>query len=385
MQIALITREYPPEIYGGAGVHVDELVKVLRNSIDVDVYCMGKPRPNAHSFPIGSDQNFALEVMKTNVEISEAIARKNYDLVHSHTWYANLAGQLSALALDIPHVITAHSLEPMRPWKREQLGGGYDISCQIEKQAFESASTIIAVSQGMKSDIEMHYPRVSALDIHVVHNGIDPSVYKPTHNSEVLEKYGIDLAKPVVLFVGRITRQKGLPHLLNALRDVEKFAQVVLVASSPDDASIEAEVKKQIADLQSEHDRSVIWIDSHVPLDDLLVLYTEATVFVCPSIYEPLGIVNLEAMACETAVVASSVGGIPEVVAHGVTGLLVDYDHRNTSEFEVNLAMCINELLNDTERAREMGHRARTHVVDNFDWARIARNTIELYESLVMK
>lgn len=385
MQIALVTREYPPEIYGGAGVHVGELVKVLGNSINVDVYCMGKPRPGAHSFPIGGDQNFALEVMKTNIEISEAIARKNYDLVHSHTWYANLAGQLSALSLDIPHVITAHSLEPMRPWKREQLGGGYDISCQIEKQAFESASTIIAVSHGMKSDIETHYPRVKAVDIHVVHNGIDPSVYKPIHNSEVLEKYGIDLAKPVVLFVGRITRQKGLPHLLNALRDVEKFAQVVLVASSPDDASIEAEVKKQIADLQSEKDRSVVWIDTHVPLDELLVLYTEATVFVCPSIYEPLGIVNLEAMACETAVVASSVGGIPEVVAHGVTGLLVDYDHRNTHEFEVNLAMCINELLNDTERARDMGNRARKHVVDNFDWVRIARNTIELYDSLVMK
>lgn len=385
MQIALVTREYPPEIYGGAGVHVGELVKVLGNSINVDVYCMGKPRPGAHSFPIGRDQNFALEVMKTNIEISEAIARKNYDLVHSHTWYANLAGQLSALSLDIPHVITAHSLEPMRPWKREQLGGGYDISCQIEKQAFESASTIIAVSHGMKSDIETHYPRVKAVDIHVVHNGIDPSVYKPIHNSEVLEKYGIDLAKPVVLFVGRITRQKGLPHLLNALRDVEKFAQVVLVASSPDDASIEAEVKKQIADLQSEKDRSVVWIDTHVPLDELLVLYTEATVFVCPSIYEPLGIVNLEAMACETAVVASSVGGIPEVVAHGVTGLLVDYDHRNTHEFEVNLAMCINELLNDTERARDMGNRARKHVVDNFDWVRIARNTIELYDSLVMK
>ena len=385
MQIALVTREYPPEIYGGAGVHVGELVKFLRNDINVDVYCMGNPRPDAHSFAIGSEQNFALEVMKTNIEISEAIARKNYDLVHSHTWYANLAGQLAALSLDVPHVITAHSLEPMRPWKREQLGGGYDISCQIEKQAFESASKVIAVSQGMKSDIEKHYPLVHSLDIHVVHNGIDPSVYKPTHNTDILEKYGIDLCKPIVLFVGRITRQKGLPHLLHALSNVEKFAQVVLVASSPDDASIEAEVGKQIAELQSQSDRSVIWIDSHVPLNDLLVLYTEATVFVCPSIYEPLGIVNLEAMACETAVVASSVGGIPEVVAHDVTGLLVNYDHRNTHEFEVNLAIAINELLNDPQRAREMGSRARQHVVDNFDWARIARNTIELYESLVLK
>lgn len=385
VQIALVTREYPPEIYGGAGVHVGELVKVLRKDITVDVYCMGKPRPDAHSFIIGSDQNFALEVMKTNIEISEVIASKSYDLVHSHTWYANLAGQLAALSLDIPHVITAHSLEPMRPWKREQLGGGYDISCQIEKQAYESASAVIAVSQGMKSDIETHYPLLNALDIHVIHNGIDPTVYQPTHNADVLEKYGIDLGRPIILFVGRITRQKGLPHLLNALNTVEKFAQVVLVASSPDDAAIEAEVSAQVAQLQSQNDRSVIWIDSHVPLDELLVLYTEATVFVCPSIYEPLGIVNLEAMACETAVVASSVGGIPEVVAHGVTGLLVEYDHLDTRQFEANLATCINELLNDTERAREMGKRARKHAVDNFDWARIAHNTIELYESLAEK
>lgn len=385
VQIALVTREYPPEIYGGAGVHVGELVKVLRKDITVDVYCMGKPRPDAHSFAIGSDQNFALEVMKTNIEISEVIASKSYDLVHSHTWYANLAGQLAALSLNIPHVITAHSLEPMRPWKREQLGGGYDISCQIEKQAYESASSVIAVSQGMKSDIETYYPLLNALDIHVIHNGIDPSVYQPTHNADVLEKYGIDLGKPIILFVGRITRQKGLPHLLNALNTVEKFAQVVLVASSPDDAAIEAEVSAQVAQLQSQNNRSVIWIDSHVPLDELLVLYTESTVFVCPSIYEPLGIVNLEAMACETAVVASSVGGIPEVVAHGVTGLLVEYDHLDTRQFEANLATSINELLNDTERAREMGKRARKHAVDNFDWARIARNTIELYESQAEK
>lgn len=385
VQIALVTREYPPEIYGGAGVHVGELVKVLRKDITVDVYCMGKPRPDAHSFIIGSDQNLALEVMKTNIEISEVIASKSYDLVHSHTWYANLAGQLAALSLNIPHVITAHSLEPMRPWKREQLGGGYDISCQIEKQAYESASSVIAVSQGMKSDIETYYPLLNALDIHVIHNGIDPSVYQPTHNADVLEKYGIDLGKPIILFVGRITRQKGLPHLLNALNTVEKFAQVVLVASSPDDAAIEAEVSAQVAQLQSQNNRSVIWIDSHVPLDELLVLYTESTVFVCPSIYEPLGIVNLEAMACETAVVASSVGGIPEVVAHGVTGLLVEYDHLDTRQFEANLATSINELLNDTERAREMGKRARKHAVDNFDWARIARNTIELYESLAEK
>lgn len=383
MQIALITREYPPEIYGGAGVHVGELVKVLRNSIEVDVYCMGKPRSGAHSFTIGSEKNFALEVMKTNIEISEAISQKTYDLVHSHTWYANLAGQLSSLALGIPHVITAHSLEPMRPWKREQLGSGYDISSQIEKQAFETANKVIAVSQGMKVDIEAHYPDVNPLNLQVIHNGIDPAIYKPTHNPDVLEKYGIDLGKPVVLFVGRITRQKGLPHLLNALKEVEKFAQVVLVASSPDDEQIEREVSEQISHLQSEKDRFIVWIDSHVPLHELLVLYSAATVFVCPSIYEPLGIVNLEAMACETAVVASSVGGIPEVVAHDITGLLVDYDPNNTSEFERNLALSINELLNNTKRAHEMGLRARRHVGDNFDWARIARNTVELYESLV--
>ncbi len=385
MQIALITREYPPEIYGGAGVHVSELVKVLREYINVDVYCMGKPRPDAHSFTIGNDENFALEVMKTNIEISEAISKKNYDLVHSHTWYANLAGQISSLALGVPHIVTAHSLEPMRPWKREQLGSGYEISSQIEKQALEGASKVIAVSHGMKLDIEEHYPSLNPLNIQVIHNGIDPKVYKPTHNPEVLQKYGIELNKPIVLFVGRITRQKGLPHLLNALHDVETFAQVVLVASSPDDTQIEREVKEQIASLQSERHRSLVWIDSHVPLAELLVLYSEASVFVCPSIYEPLGIVNLEAMACETAVVASSVGGIPEVVTHGATGLLVDYVPGDTLKFEQGLATSINELLNDSHRAHEMGRRARSHVVDNFDWSRIARNTIELYESLVAK
>lgn len=383
MQIALITREYPPEIYGGAGVHVGELVKVLRHHIDVDVYCMGNSRPDAQSFTIGADENFALEVMKTNVDISEAISKKKYDLVHSHTWYANFAGQLSALSLGIPHVITAHSLEPMRPWKREQLGSGYEISSQIEKQAFETASKIIAVSHGMKSDIETEYPDVNPINIDVIHNGIDPAVYKPTYDPSVLTKYGVELDKPIVLFVGRITRQKGLPHLLAALNEVNSASQCVLVASSPDDALIQQEVQDRIAELKSRNMQNIIWIDSHVPLHELLVLYTAATIFVCPSIYEPLGIVNLEAMACETAVVASSVGGIPEVVFDRVTGLLVDYDPRNTDEFERNLALRINELLEDASLAREMGRRAREHVTNNFDWKRIAQNTIELYESLV--
>lgn len=385
MQIALITREYPPEIYGGAGVHVGELVKVLRNLIDVDVYCMGSPRPDAHSFTIGTEENFALEVMRTNVEISEEISKKNYDLIHSHTWYANFAGQLSSLSLGSPHVITAHSLEPMRPWKREQLGSGYEISSQIEKQAFETASKIIAVSQGMKTDIESVYPDINPLNIDVIHNGIDPAVYKPTYDSTVLTKYGIDLDTPIVLFVGRITRQKGLPHLLAALNEVNPASQCVLVASSPDDAQIEQEVQDRIAELRARNKQNIVWIDSHVPLHELLVLYTAATVFVCPSIYEPLGIVNLEAMACETAVVASSVGGIPEVVSHQITGLLVDYDPHNTEEFQRNLALRINELLDDASLACDLGRRAREHVTNNFDWMRIAKNTIELYESLVTR
>lgn len=383
MQIALITREYPPEIYGGAGVHVGELVKVLRHLIDVDVYCMGNPRPDAHSFTLGTDENFALEVMKTNVEISEVLSKKKYDLVHSHTWYANFAGQLSALSLGIPHVITAHSLEPMRPWKREQLGGGYEISSQIEKQAFETANKIIAVSHGMKTDIETQYPDVNPKKIEVIHNGIDPAAYKPTYDPAVLAKYGVKLDKPIVLFVGRITRQKGLLHLLAALKAVNPESQCVLVASSPDDAQIQHEVQDRIAKLQAKNKQNIVWIDSHVPLNELLVLYTAATIFVCPSIYEPLGIVNLEAMACETAVVASSVGGIPEVVSDQVTGLLVDYDPHNTDEFERNLALRINQLLDNASLAREMGQRAREHVTNNFDWNRIAKNTIELYESLV--
>ena len=383
MQIALITREYPPEIYGGAGVHVGELVKVLRQLIDVDVYCMGNPRPDAHSFTIGSDENFALEVMKTNVEIAEVLSKKKYDLVHSHTWYANFAGQLSSLSLGIPHVMTAHSLEPMRPWKREQLGSGFEISSQIEKQAIETASKIIAVSHGMKTDIETEYPDVNPKKIEVIHNGIDPAVYKPTYDPAVLAKYGVELDKPIVLFVGRITRQKGLPHLLAALNEINPSSQSVLVASSPDDVQIQQEVQDRIAESKSRNKQNIVWIDSHVPLHELLVLYTAATVFVCPSIYEPLGIVNLEAMACETAVVASSVGGIPEVVSDQVTGLLVDYDPHNTDEFERNLALRINELLDNASLAREMGRRARDHVTNNFDWKRIAQNTIELYESLV--
>jgi starch synthase len=344
---------------------------------------MGRERSDAHSFTIGSDENFALEVMKTNVEISEVISKQNYDLVHSHTWYANFAGQLSSLSLGIPHVMTAHSLEPMRPWKREQLGSGYEISSQIEKQAFETASKIIAVSHGMKTDIETEYPDVNPRKIEVIHNGIDPAVYKPTYDPTVLTKYGVELDKPIVLFVGRITRQKGLPHLLASFKDINPASQCVLVASSPDDAQIQQEVQDRIAELRTSNRQNIVWIDSHVPLHELLVLYTAATVFVCPSIYEPLGIVNLEAMACETAVVASSVGGIPEVVSDRVTGLLVDYDPHKTDEFERNLALRINEVLEDASLAREMGRRAREHVTNNFDWKRIAQNTIELYESLV--
>lgn len=383
MQIALITREFPPEIYGGAGVHVAHLSQELQKHLALDVYCMGDARPGAQSFKIASGNNFAFEVMRTNIDIGKAVSSGKYDLVHSHTWYANLAGQLSAMVLGVPHIITAHSLEPMRPWKREQLGAGYEISCQIEKQTFESASKIIAVSYGMKNDIEEHYPNVDPLNIQVIHNGIDPSVYKPTHDPEVLLKYGIALNTPIVLFVGRITRQKGLQHLLNAVKNIEAHAQIVIAASSPDDEEIGNSIQSQILHLQETSTHSVIWINQHIPRSDLLVLYSEATVFVCPSIYEPLGIVNLEAMACQTPVVASSVGGIPEVVAHDVTGLLVKYDPHNTEDFESNLANHINTLLSNPALAREMGIRARDHVVDNFDWARIARNTIELYQSVV--
>ena len=334
-----MTREWPPDIYGGAGVHVDHLVPELRRIIDVEVHCFGAPRPDAvgHPYPdYLADANGALRTL--GVDLSMAAETGGVDIVHSHTWYANMAGHLAGLLHDVPHVLTAHSLEPRRPWKAEQLGGGYRLSSWIERTAYDSADAIIAVSDGMRLDVLDAYPTVDPARVHVVRNGIDVSAYRPDHGTEALEKYGIDPDRPYALFVGRITRQKGLGHFCAAALRFDPSLQVVIAASSPDEPAIGEETAAAIARLSETRGSGVVWIQEMVPKHDVIQLLTSARVFVCPSVYEPLGIVNLEAMACETAVVASDVGGIPEVVLDGETGLLVPYDPEEPRAFEHALA-----------------------------------------------
>ena len=326
MRVALLTREYPPEIYGGAGVHVEYLARELRRLVDLDVHCFGAARPDATAHVANvalGEANAALRVLSVDVAMAAAIS--GVDLVHSHTWYANMGGHLAKLVYGIPHVMSAHSLEPMRPWKAEQLGGGYALSSWAERTAVEAADAIIAVSSGMRDDVLRTYPAVDPARVHVIYNGIDVAEYAPDPSTDVLEQYGVDPAKPYVLFVGRITRQKGVPYLIEAARQFLPGTQIVLVAGSPDTPEIAAEVAELVADLQSRRD-GVFWLKHMLPKLELIQLIGHAAVFVCPSIYEPLGIVNLEAMACETPVVATNTGGIPEVVVDGETGLLVPFD-----------------------------------------------------------
>jgi starch synthase len=384
MRAAIVTREWPPEVYGGAGVHVSELVRSLKLLTDVDVYCMGAERTDARAFVLKSAEglNPALSVIETDVEIAAAISSNTYDVVHSHTWYANLAGHLAAQAAGIPHVITAHSLEPRRPWKAEQLGGGYRISSWIEAETYRAADAIIAVSAGMRDDVLDCYPFVDPARVHVVHNGIDTDVFTPTENFELLKHHGIDPERPYVLFVGRITRQKGLIHLLRAASNLPVGVQLVLAASSPDEKHIGDEVEAAVATLKQTRPDDVTWIRDMVTKEDLIVLLSHAAVFACPSIYEPLGIVNLEAMACGTPVVASAVGGIPEVVVDGVTGVLVDYDADDIASFEANLAAALNEVLDDPTRCASMGKAGRERAREKFGWEAIAQRTVEIYESI---
>jgi starch synthase len=309
-----------------------------------------------------------------------AAALDGEDLVHSHTWYANLAGHLAKMTYGIPHVITAHSLEPLRPWKAEQLGGGYRVSSWIERDAFESADAIIAVSNGMRRDVLKAYPAVSPDRVHVVHNGIDTVLYQANPATDVLEAHGIDPARPYVLFVGRITRQKGVPHLVRAAAALDEGTQLVLCAGGADTPELDAEFRGLVTELQAKR-AGVHWIPEMLPRDEVVQLLTHAAVFACPSVYEPLGIVNLEAMACGAAVVASDVGGIPEVVEDGVTGLLVHYDEKDTAAFEADLAARINELVGDPDRATTMGLAGRARAVSEFDWASIAGRTVEIYEA----
>lgn len=387
MRTAIITKEWPPEIYGGAGVHVEYLVPALRQHISVDVFAFGDSFSDARGFSTPEflrAANPALAALGTNLAMVSEIEALVPDVVHSHTWYANFAGHTAAQLLDIPHVVTAHSLEPLRPWKEEQLGGGYRISCGIEKNAYESANAIVAVSAGMKADIEANYPHVDPNRIHVVHNGIDTNLYRPDNSFAALDQYSIDPAHPYVLFVGRITRQKGLPHLLQAAQKFDPGTNLVLCASSSDTPELAAEVEGLIYQLRSQRgESSVTWIQERVLRSDLIQLLTHASAFACPSIYEPQGIVNLEAMACETAVIASSVGGIPEVVQDSQTGLLVFYDSQEPRAFEDDFAHAINRVVADPDLARTLGLRGRDRAVTSFSWDAIARQTIEVYQSVL--
>ncbi len=380
----MISREYPPEIYGGAGVHLEFLVRELRALIDVQVHCFGadrsEPEVYAYRTPPGlTGANPALGTIGTDVEIASRLA--GAELVHSHTWYANLAGHLASMLYDIPHVVTAHSLEPMRPWKAEQLGGGYRLSCWAERTAYEAAAAVIAVSTGMRADILDTYPQVDPARVHIIPNGIDTELYRPVAERSALQRFGLRTDRPIVLFVGRITRQKGVGHLVRAAAKFAPEAQLALCAGSPDTPELAAEITAAVAELQASRD-GVVWIQQMLPREELLQLLSAADIFVCPSVYEPQGIVNLEAMACETSVVASRVGGIPDVVIDGETGLLVDYHPDDPRAFEDGLAAATNSLLAEPSRRTAMATAGRQRAVGEYAWRAIAERTVRLYQSL---
>lgn len=378
----MMTREYPPEVYGGAGVHVTELVAQLRHLCEVDVHCMGQPRDTAtvaQPDPALAGANAALTTLSADlVMVNDAAAAT---VVHSHTWYTGLAGHLTALLYGIPHVLTAHSLEPMRPWKAEQLGGGYRVSSWVERTAVEAAAAVIAVSAGMREDVLNTYPALDPDRVHVVKNGIDTDVWYPVPAGSVLAELGVDPTKPIVSFVGRITRQKGVAHLVAAAHHFGPDVQLVLCAGAPDTPEIAAEVKTAVEQLQAAR-TGVFWVQDMRPTEQIREILSASTVFICPSVYEPLGIVNLEAMACSTAVVASDVGGIPEVVDNGRTGLLVHYDAANTAHFEQELAYAVNTLVAEPTRAADFGRAGRQRCIDEFSWARIAEQTLEVYRKV---
>ncbi|WP_191877659.1 glycogen synthase [Streptomyces filipinensis] len=378
--MGLLTREYPPDVYGGAGVHVEFLARELTALVDLEVHCWGEGRGvGVVRHRPWSALDGANDALRTfSVDLSVAAALRGRELVHSHTWYANLAGHFAKLLYGVPHVVTAHSLEPLRPWKAEQLGGGYALSGWAERTAIEAADAVVAVSGAMREDILACYPALDPAAVHVVHNGIDTRLYRPDHGTDALTRHGIDPGRPYVLFVGRITRQKGVPQLLRAVRDIDPGAQVVLCAGAPDTQEIDREFRELFEEL-SRVRTGVFWIPRMLPRPEVIQLLTRAAVFVCPSVYEPLGIVNLEAMACGTPVVASRVGGIPEVVDDGRTGVLVDAG----DGFEAGLARALDTVLADPDTARRMGEAGRLRAVGEFGWDAVARRTAALYEEIL--
>jgi alpha-maltose-1-phosphate synthase len=392
VRVSLLTREYPPEVYGGAGVHVEYLGRELEDLVDLSVHCWGAERddPAVHSYApwdaLSGNAPHIAALQAMSIDLLMAAGVEGAEVVHSHTWYAQFAGHLAKLTYGIPHVATVHSLEPLRPWKREQLGGGYELSSFCERTALEAADAVIAVSEGSKRDILACYPAIDPARVTVVYNGIDTAQYARTAQADALERYGVDPDRPSIVFVGRITRQKGVPHLLRAALQFDRSAQLVLCAGAPDTPEIGAEVAAGVQRLKDTRD-GVIWIEQMLPKSDVIQLLSHARMFVCPSIYEPLGIVNLEAMACEAAVVASATGGIVEVVQDGTTGFLVpleqapgSIDPVDPDAFATAFAQRVNKLIADPELARRMGQAGRRRAIESFGWPSIARETVAVYE-----
>ncbi len=390
LRVSILTREYPPHIYGGAGVHVGQLVPQLRKFTEsVEVQCMGEPRDgataHAEDFPPGA--NAALRVLGADVSMANAIG--DVDVIHSHTWYANFAGLIGSKFRNVPHVVTSHSLEPHRPWKAEQLAGGYRVSSWAERTAFEDAAAVISVSEGMRTDVLDSYSALDPARVYVVKNGIDPDEFKPDYATDVVDSLGVDRDRPLVVFVGRITRQKGLVHLVHAAQQFDADTQLLLLAGAPDTPEIAAEFDAAFAELSRARSGNVKWVQEMLPRASVRQVLTHATVFACPSVYEPLGIVNLEAMACETAVVASAVGGIPEVVVDGETGTLVAYDAKQAgdpafvSAFEATFADQINRVTRDPALAERYGRAGRQRCIDEFSWEKIAKETVAVYEKAI--
>ena len=395
-RVALLTREFPPDVYGGAGVHVEYLARELRSLVDLTVHCFGAdrddPRVVAHApWPeLAGDALYTPALQTLSVDLAMTAAVGGTQLVHSHTWYANLAGHLAKLVHGIPHVATVHSLEPLRPWKAEQLGGGYALSSWCERTALEAADAVVAVSEEHRRDLLGCYPAIDPGRVSVIGNGIDTREYRPDPDTDLVESHGVDPKRPSVVFVGRITRQKGLTHLLDAAPLIDPSAQLVLCAGAADTPEIAAEIEVKLERVRAARG-NVVWIEAMLPKRDVIQLLTHASVFVCPSIYEPLGIVNLEAMACGTAVVATATGGIPEVVQDGVTGLLVPFDPvddasrtpRDPDRFAHDIADRVNRLLADPGEARRMGEAGRARAVDEFSWSTVAERVHELYSALL--